>query len=828
MTETINCPQCNKENKSYEKFCIHCGFKFQIEKSDPTTDSDWLSFLRNSDEEDDSNLISLEGVEKNSNNSEQSSEGLPDWLHRIREIKQTEDEFIKIHSENLIETPSTSEIENTDLVNSLREEEKLPEDLSDNWLKEFRNISPTGENEQIDEPEVEPKPDEEISPISASLDEIKNVWQKEFPVMHEELDNSEIEPAEELPEWLNKNIFNQPGESEEQENSTIPGWLDSERSPELGDNQISNEPLNIPEWLSQSNFLVEDLPEFETPDEQSESLPDWIVEINQHKAEQKVDEENEEGELSSISKEEFDSVLLFNKLDMFPEDIDDEKFSQKDEQNLIPTSKVENNYGSKNELPDEPAFIFDDHELKNLPIQPFIGYDETSEWFEKNLLENQHNNIDEVPEDEINHKTSPFVFENIPDWLENVDLNLSDFNEDDSIQNENHTETKSEDNIVKGDLPEWLKAMRPIEVVSPDISRLQSQKSIEKSGPLAGLQGALTSQKITKTYSAPPAYSVSIKITEKQRAHIKILEEIISPKIITGSTIKTKQTLVQKFTRVLIPIFLLLIVLSSLFLDHSGQKFPELLSADSVRFFNLTTGYLNRNLTPGNVLVVFETDASAFPELNLITSGFFENLMINNHWITLVSSNPNGVLVADEILKNVKLKVPSYNFSERILNLGFLPGSGLGIHSFLTNPESTLPEGLSNSNIWNEPPLSEVNSIQDFDIIVLITDNSENAKLWVEQIHFFKPDVGFLLVSTTQASPLLQPYLSSNQIDGMISGISGGMSFNLLSKSESNSLDRHWAIVQIAVITFIVFLLAGGVTSIFSKALSNNPSGDKK
>jgi hypothetical protein len=817
MTDKKNCPQCKKDNKLSAKFCLNCGFEFPMDKSNSSSDSDWLSFLRQSDEESGLNLISLEGVDKEIIKNDDDTKEVPDWLNRIREIKQTEDEFTKIQSGEL----SYTEIENADLIDTLREEEKSTEKNSDDWITKFRDISPTQENDQIDEAEPEPNSIDESSPISSSLDEIKNVWQKEFPALHENIENSEIEPADELPEWLNKTIFDNPEKSEKADDFEMPNWLTPDQEPAAEEILKSDESINIPDWLSQSNFLIEDASEHDTSDELSESLPEWIKEIEKHKTNQKLDGDIEDSEISSNSKDEFDSVLLFNKLDIFPDDSEEENEKQDDHQYLSESASKEIN--------NEAAFIFDDKELINIPTQPFIGFDASSEWFDQNILENEDDKNEEVEtEDENSPKKSPFVFDNIPDWLENVDLNFDDIEPTEATNDEIISDSNLSENIIKAELPEWLRSIRPIEVVTPEISRLQPQKIIEKSGPLAGLQGALSSEKATKLYSAPPAYSVSINITDKQRTHIKILEDIISPSKIKDSSGKTKNTLIQRFTTQLIPIFLLIIVLSSLFLDHSGQKFPELLSADTVRFFNLSTGYLNRNQTPGNVLVVFETDASTFPEMSLISSGFFDNLFMNNHWITLISTNPNGVLVADEILNNSRLKVPSYNYSERIINLGYLPGNAIGIQSFLTNPKATIPEGLSNPNIWNEPPLSDINSMLDFDLIVLVSDNSDNAKLWIEQVDFLIPDIGFLLISTTQASPLLQPYLRSNQIDGMINGISGGISYNLLSNSESNVLDRYWAIIQVVAITFIVFLLAGGVLSIFKNTLSANSSGDKK
>jgi hypothetical protein len=258
------------------------------------------------------------------------------------------------------------------------------------------------------------------------------------------------------------------------------------------------------------------------------------------------------------------------------------------------------------------------------------------------------------------------------------------------------------------------------------------------------------------------------------------------------------------------------IVIYSLFLEKvpitQFINFP----AETVRFHNLITGYLNQNQEPGNILLISEVDSSAYPEINLIASGVLENIFLNNNYLTALSTNPNGVIVAENILNNASLKVPSYNYSEKAINLGYLPGNYLGIQAFLSNPRQSILEDTKQQNIWTTTHLSNTNAISDFDLLLLITDNSDNAKKWVEQIELISPESGLLVISTTQASPLLQPYLNSNQIDGMISGIAGGLAFNQLSNTESTELIDYWSINQMAVLIVILLMLGGSIVSIFS------------
>lgn len=837
MTEKIKCPQCNTENDLFSTNCINCGFNLKIHANDSESEPDWLALLRDSKEDDQSEDANSSDLDGNLLDLHENEE-VPNWLNRIREIKQADDDFRKFESGKTEEFHPPSSTDNYDLVHSLRDDDQNPEENKIDWLADFRNIQKPDDQEDLFKIEKYDKEfEEENSNLPPKMDEIKKDWQIEFPNSLEIENNENITPAEVFPDWLSKNITNFSDDDEHFDDSDVPNWLTPDQEVPIKEDSNSTEPFNLPEWLSKASFLVEEdtleKSELNNPEHESfsetENLPDWIKDINQSKEKHFLDESTSEKEPETDIDGSFDSVLLFNKLDISPDLKTDEESKPDDFFNEL--SELEEEISAlEKDKPEEPAFILEESELKSLSVKPFIGIDESDDWFENIQLPTSGEEVIEIEsnlqESTLNKDLSnvhvlPFKFDNVPDWLENIDFDYKEIEPLLSVEDEKNSNSLESDAIEKGNLPEWLKAIRPIEVVSPDISKLKPQKKIEKSGPLAGLQGVLTSESLTKSYSPPPAYSVTIEITDKQKSHLRILEDIISPEAQKVETKKKAKSLVNRLEIFFIPAFLILVITYSLFVDHSNLKLPDILPAEAVRFHNLATGYLNRNQVPSHVLVVFETEASSYPEMNLISEGFFENLFINNHWVTSIATNPNGVLVSEEILRNVHFKVPSYNFEERNTNLGFLPGYGIGIQAFLSNPKMTSPGIDLNLNIWEKPPLSEINTINDFDMIVLVTDNSENAKLWIEQINLLVTDSDLLLISSAKASPLLQPYLQTYQIDGMLSGIMGGMAFNLLSQSETAYIGRYWAILQLAAVVFVFFILAGAVVSIFNKALSS-------
>ncbi len=841
MVEKVYCPQCKTENDSSASQCIKCGFNFISNSLDSSSESDWLSFLRG---EDDNNQTTESPIAGNAENQSEpfgdANEDSPDWLQRIRDIKQTDSEYNKLESRKSMESHSSSE--NDDLIKSLRDEEKQHEEKTADWISDFRNTQEQINEESSHEKEQDEVPEESGSSTSSTLEEIKKNWQIEFPPVLDSDDNGNILPAEEFPDWLSKNISKLSEKDEILDDSDVPDWLSPVSDETSEDDGKSKEPFDIPDWLSKTNFLVdEELKSDPEPESSTESdeLLKFLKEINPGK-----EEEEEEVVDISLSKDEsemgiedtYDSVLLFNKLDMLPDTkIDEDSRSENDQ--AIASEVDQNDVDRDQKRSEESAFIFDENELESYSVSPFIGIDENEDWLNDTQLsvmdDEQIDDEDQDRDQEVNPEESDepfsaFKIGDVPDWLENIGLESKEVPPFQEIEEEKTSYSSEGTNIERGNLPEWLKAIRPIEAVSPELPQQKSPNKIEKSGPLAGFQGVLSSENVAKTFSAPPAYSATINVTDKQKTHLKILEEVISPTPQNSATKNKKQSFSYRLEIYLVPLFLLLIIIYSSFIDHSSLNFPENLPADAVRFHTLATGYLNRNQSPSHVLVIFETDGSSYPELNLISEGFFEDLFNNNHWVTTISTNPNGFLVSEKILSGVNLKVPSYNYEERITNLGYLPGYGPGIQAFLLNPKATSPGMDLNLQLWEKAPLSEINTANDFDMIILLTDNSENAKLWIEQINLLVDKSDLLLISTTKASPLIQPYLKTNQVDGMLSGIMGGLAFNLLSKTSISDLGRYWAIVQLAAMVFVFFLLAGGVISIFNKALASENSEKNK
>ena len=221
--------------------------------------SDWLAFLREpkyDDQTDDSQTFS--NVDDSPKSIDDSNEESPDWLKRIRDIKQTDSEFEQMESRKPLDLHSTLSTENDDLIKSLRDEEKQQEEETVDWISDFRNTQEPNNTESSLENDNEVDSEDEISDTASTLEEIKKNWQIEFPSSLDLEDDENVIPAEEFPDWLSKNVSNLSEKDEILDDADIPGWLTPDQDDPLDGESKPPEPFDIPEWLSKANFLAEE------------------------------------------------------------------------------------------------------------------------------------------------------------------------------------------------------------------------------------------------------------------------------------------------------------------------------------------------------------------------------------------------------------------------------------------------------------------------------------------------------------------------------------------------------------------------------------------
>jgi len=73
-----------------------------------------------------------------------------------------------------------------------------------------------------------------------------------------------------------------------------------------------------------------------------------------------------------------------------------------------------------------------------------------------------------------------------------------------------------------------------------------------------------------------------------------------------------------------------------------------------------------------------------------------------------------------------------------------------------------------------------------------------------------------LVVSSAQAGPLLQPYVSSRQITGMVSGLSDAATYEFINNSRPGIARNYWDTFGAGLMTAIAAITLGSLWSLFT------------
>jgi hypothetical protein len=103
--------------------------------------------------------------------------------------------------------------------------------------------------------------------------------------------------------------------------------------------------------------------------------------------------------------------------------------------------------------------------------------------------------------------------------------------------------------------------------------------------------------------------------------------------------------------------------------------------------------------------------------------------------------------------------------------------------------------------------------------VIVLTDSAETGRAWIEQVKPLMGDAPLLMATSAQAAPLLMPYVQSQQINGMVSGFLGGVTYGQWRHVDTPA-SEYWGSYQIGTVLAIVVIVIGGLFS-FIKAQGN-------
>jgi hypothetical protein len=197
--------------------------------------------------------------------------------------------------------------------------------------------------------------------------------------------------------------------------------------------------------------------------------------------------------------------------------------------------------------------------------------------------------------------------------------------------------------------------------------------------------------------------------------------------------------------------------------------------------------------------------------------------MIKSAFMTLVTTNPSGSALAESMVQNsAQLSGTNSNYA----NLGYIPGGTMGLLGLATSPKAMLPYSLNGDNVWANAPLNTVSSVADFNAVIVITNDADTARAWIEQVGPSLQMAGrpLLFVASSQAEPLILPYYEASpaQVQGLVAGLTGGLAYGRTVGSVPQN--GVWDAFSIGISVSVLIILIGTIAGVVVKM----PANDKK
>ena len=377
--------------------------------------------------------------------------------------------------------------------------------------------------------------------------------------------------------------------------------------------------------------------------------------------------------------------------------------------------------------------------------------------------------------------------------------------------------------LAPAELPSWLEALRPTDSVSPtgpveDVS----SADIVTAGPLVGLRGVISARPSAIRARKPPTYSIKLRVTDEQKARVEMMEELLAdeekPTPLPSPPVLTSRNIF----RLIVAVALLLPMVWMIISGSQHASAPQPGNIPGVVDF---TQQIQQLPSGAPVLIAFDYEAGFSGEMNVAIANVITQLVNKNAYLTLVATSPSGPALAESAINEVYTSlVGSTGSYSNVANLGYIPGGTMGLVGLATSPRSILPYSLNGYNVWAGAPLNGISSIKDFNAVIVMTNDPDTARIWIEQIgpQLQLADTPLLIVASSQAEPLILPYYeaSPSQVQGLIAGLAGGVAYGrMVGNTQQNGV---WDAYSVGITISILIILIGSIAGWVLKMLPSD------
>jgi hypothetical protein len=308
-----------------------------------------------------------------------------------------------------------------------------------------------------------------------------------------------------------------------------------------------------------------------------------------------------------------------------------------------------------------------------------------------------------------------------------------------------------------------------------------------------------------------------LEISDTQKASINLLKTMLTGEMQPSVPVKTGSRLSGRILRPIIGVILIAVMLIPLITGYllTGQ---QVLFSPGVVAMHNTVKSLPDN---GSFLIINDYEPAFAGEMKAASAGVIDSLMMKGMNFSILSTVPTGPALARDLISSIRPANFGYQ-QEKIAYLGYLPGGSTGMLDFIRNPRSAMPLLDTGRYGWTYPATQSVNSIQDYAGILIVTENSEIGRAWLEQLYPSLSDKPVMMVVSAQSAPLMRPYLDSTQLKGLIGGRVEGAMYDRIMESPARSPAVN-ASYQAGMLLSAALIALGGLFGILQSVINRRP-----
>ena len=362
--------------------------------------------------------------------------------------------------------------------------------------------------------------------------------------------------------------------------------------------------------------------------------------------------------------------------------------------------------------------------------------------------------------------------------------------------------------IVGGELPSWVEAMRPVEIPLEDLG---VQEAVETSGPLAGLRGVLPP--IPKAVIPKKKVGVAasrLTVSAEEERQTKMLAQVVQDEFAPKPTPKKAKLGGGRLLRWLLGLLLLTVAFIPLALPMLRSPMPQKILPAALAAKQL----VDKVPSNGVVLVGVDYNLGFSAEMEAAAAPVLSHLMSKHVRLVTISTQPVGGDMAARLIEHVLAKNGNYREGKDYLNLGYLPGGTAALYAFARAPRAVLPNAAGHSAIWNNPILKNIHNVDNFDMVLVITEDPDTARAWVEQVRPALNHAPMVMVISAQAEPLVEPYYETaqHQVAGIVTGLEGGVAYSeATGRQAAKNAQAVWSSYSLITLTAVILLVFAGI-----------------